>query len=255
MSYLVRSYGDTDFITGLRCIAATMVIVIHTAALREFGAMGEIVTDNGKYGVQIFFVISGFTVARTYRAAGTFGPYFGRRLMRIAPLYYTVITAYFLLILWATLPRPYWMTLYGSAPDLYNYLMHLSFLSAWDTRVANSLIGLEWSIPIEVFWYAVLPLLLPVAGATGRIAAVFGALLVLSALTRVASHLWLPPHADHFLPISISARWPSGRAPVPRAAMPRFCTERHGPRSRFSCSAWAPIPASTPRYWGWPRRG
>ncbi len=205
MSYLVRQYGETDFVTGLRCIAASMVIVIHTGALRDFGTLGGIVTDNGKFGVQIFFVISGFTVARTYRSAGAFWPFFARRLLRVAPLYYLVVTAAFLLILWELLPRPYWMTLYDSAPDLYNYLMHISFLSAWDTRVANSLVGLEWSIPIEVFWYAVLPLLLPIPLTPRRVALVMVALLVVSGLTRAGSHLWLPQHGAHFLPLTYGA--------------------------------------------------
>lgn len=48
----------------------------------------------------------------------------------------------------------------GSQPDLYNFLMHLSMLSYLDYRVANSLLGVEWTIPIEVFWYVCLPLLL-----------------------------------------------------------------------------------------------
>lgn len=222
MSYLVRSYGDTDFITGLRCIAATMVIVIHTAALRDFGTLGGIVTDNGRFGVQIFFVISGFSIARTYRSAGAFRPYFARRLLRIAPLYYLVVTTVFVLILGGVLPRPYWMTLYDSAPDLYNYLMHISFFSAWDARVANSLIGLEWSIPIEVFWYALMPLLLPIPGAPRRVAAALVALLLVSGLTRAGSHLWLPPHADHFLPLTYGAYFYLGalaermRAPAQR---------------------------------------
>lgn len=205
MSILVRRYGDTDFITGLRAIAAVMVIAIHTAAFRDFGPIGDIVTDNGKYGVQIFFVISGFTVARTYRGAGRFGPYFGRRLLRITPLYYAAILTAFLLIATQTVPTPRFMSLYDSAPDAYNLLMHLSFLSAFDARVANSLLEVEWSIPIEIFWYAVLPALLPLPQSRKRLVAVFGALLLLSGLTRAAAHVALPAYAAHFLPFSYGA--------------------------------------------------
>lgn len=75
MSFLVRSYGETDFVTGLRCIAALMVVSIHTAAFRDFGWLGETVTNSGKYGVQIFFVISGFTIARTYQSARSYRQY------------------------------------------------------------------------------------------------------------------------------------------------------------------------------------
>lgn len=201
----VRQYGDTDFITGLRCIAALMVIMIHTGALRDLGLLGNNITSNGKYGVQIFFVISGFTVARTFRASDSFASYFGRRLLRIAPLYYAIILLGFALIYSGVLSRPYWMTLYDGHPDAYNLFMHLTFLSGWDARVANSLIGVEWSIPIEVFWYAVLPLLLPIPSSRKRIFYIFCGMLVLSGISRAISHLLLPVHAAHFLPITYGA--------------------------------------------------
>ncbi|MCR9114879.1 MAG: acyltransferase, partial [Rhodobacteraceae bacterium] len=205
MSLLLRNYGETDFITGLRFIAAAMVIAIHTQAFRDFGALGNVITDNGKYGVHIFFVISGFTIARTYRSSGGYGRFVGRRMMRIAPLYYLLILIAFLLMQNGTLPRGGWMDYYGVEPDSYNLLMHLTFLSGFDARIANSLLGVEWSIPVEVFWYLVLPLVLPVTMQAKRRLAIFLGLLVLAGLTRVADHLWLPDHAAHFMPFSYGA--------------------------------------------------
>lgn len=205
MSILIRRYGDTDFVTGLRCIAAVMVIMIHTAGLRDFGTLGNIITDNGKYGVQIFFVISGFTIARTYGASPGFGPYFGRRLMRIAPLYYVLIVLAFALIVAGAIPVPYWMAKYDSAPDAYNLGMHLVFLSSWDVRIAASLLGVEWTIPIEIFWYAVLPALLPISRDRRRLMMIFAALLVLSVSMKAVEYLALPGHAAHFLPLSYGA--------------------------------------------------
>lgn len=205
MTPLLRSYGETDFVTGLRAIAALMVIAIHTAAFRDFGTLGNVITDNGKYGVQIFFVISGFTIARTYRSAPSFFPYFARRLIRIVPLYFAVILTVFYLLRTGTIAQGHWMTLYGSEPDAYNLLMHLTFLSAWDTRVANSFLGVEWSIPIEMFWYLALPLLLPVAASLRNKVIIFAGLLGLSGLTRAVAHVSLPDHAAHFLPLTYGA--------------------------------------------------
>ncbi|WP_338548086.1 acyltransferase family protein [Roseovarius phycicola] len=182
-----------------------MVIAIHTAAFRDFGTLGNNITDNGKYGVQIFFVISGFTIARTYRNATGFGSYFGRRMMRIAPLYIVVIAFAFYLLASGYNQPIYWMTLYNSEADAYNLLMHVSFMSGWDARVANSILGVEWSIPIEVFWYAVLPLVLPIASDQRRRFAIFLGLLVLAGMTKVAEHLILPKHAAHFMPLSYGA--------------------------------------------------
>ncbi|WP_167740441.1 acyltransferase family protein [Parasedimentitalea huanghaiensis] len=156
----LRTYGDTDFITGLRAVAATMVVMIHTAALSEFGAIGQAITSAGKYGVDIFFVISGFTIAKTFTEARNYSSYLTRRIMRIVPLYWLAITLAMLLIVVGALPFPYWMQELGSEPNLYNYLMHLSMASFLDYKVANSVLGVEWTIPIEVFWYVFLPPLL-----------------------------------------------------------------------------------------------
>ena len=150
-------------------------------------------------------MISGFTIARAYRSSGGYGRFVGRRMLRIAPLYYLLILIAFLLMQNGTLPRGGWTDYYGVEPDSYNLLMHLTFLSGFDARVANSLLGVEWSIPVEVFWYLVLPLVLPIAARTRRRITVFLGLLVLAGLTRVADHLWLPDHAAHFMPFSYGA--------------------------------------------------
>ena len=156
----LRSYAGTDFITGLRAIAATMVVIIHTGALVGAGSVGEAFTSVGKYGVDIFFVISGFTIAKTFSEAPNYRFYLVRRLLRIAPLYYFLITLSLLLVATGVLAPSYWMNEFGASADIYNWLMHISFLSYLDYRVANSVLSVEWSIPIEIFWYVCLPFIL-----------------------------------------------------------------------------------------------
>jgi peptidoglycan/LPS O-acetylase OafA/YrhL len=59
-----RVYEGTKFITGLRAIAVLLVFLIHSggAGLTEFGGALSTLVTAGKYGVEIFFVISGFTI-------------------------------------------------------------------------------------------------------------------------------------------------------------------------------------------------
>ena len=182
---ILRFYGDTDFITGLRALAATMVVMIHTGALVNFGALGQAITSAGKYGVDIFFVISGYTIARTFTEAKNYQSYLTRRILRIVPLYWLAIAVAILLWRTGAFALPYWMQELGSQPDLYNFLMHLSMLSYLDYRVANSLLGVEWTIPIEVFWYVCLPLLLHF---TKNIPKAVGGILVLLVLTGGLSY-------------------------------------------------------------------
>ncbi|MGB7244365.1 MAG: acyltransferase [Sulfitobacter sp.] len=184
---LLRIYGDTDFITGLRAIAATMVVVIHTGAFADLGALGQAITGAGKYGVDIFFVISGFTIAKTFTEAKDYRSYLTRRIMRIVPLYWLIISIAMILWISGVFSLPYWMQELGSQPDLYNFIMHLSLISYLDYRVANSLLGVEWSIPIEVFWYVCLPPLIYFGRTIPRTIGMIVALLILTALFTYVS--------------------------------------------------------------------
>ena len=195
---LIRKYGETDFITGLRAIAATMVVVIHTGAFNDFGWLGQNVTAAGKHGVQAFFVISGFTIVATFLRSRSYSEYLTRRLFRIAPLYYVMCGLAAVLIASAVLPVPYWMDRYGSSSGLYNLFAHLSFLSFLDHRVANSLIGVEWSIPIEVFAYIFLPFLIPRLRTTKDYRIAFVTLLILSGLSRAGAELFNDARAEWF---------------------------------------------------------
>lgn len=186
MSGFLRSYGPTDFITGLRGIAAMMVVVVHTGAFQDFGWLGVNVTGAGKYGVQVFFVISGFTIAATWDTGSGYRDFIVRRLARIAPTYWFLIAVAATLFHLGLTPAPHFLKEFGSEIDLYNLLMHATFLSFVDYRIANSIIGVEWTIPVEVFWYAVLPALLVSVKSWQRFVVWLLALLVLSALTRVA---------------------------------------------------------------------
>ena len=142
---MLRRYPGSDFVTGLRAYAALMVLIIHTGALREFGKLGANVTDAGKYGVAMFFVISGFSVTASYFKSKNYAGYLVQRIARIWPMYAIALAA---------------GGLFSVHLDLYNIFMHLSFLSFLDYRIANNILGVEWSIPIEVSWYLLLPLVL-----------------------------------------------------------------------------------------------
>ena len=147
-SHIWSDYGDTNFITGMRAYAALAVVLIHMGGggLRSLGDIGNRIADMGGAGVYAFFVISGFSVASALHSGPTYGAYLARRMARIAPLYYFWLAAAAALSI--------------EKPSLYNLAMHLSFLSVVDYKITNSIIGVEWSIPIEVFWYLLLPFLL-----------------------------------------------------------------------------------------------
>ncbi|HDL8485689.1 TPA: acyltransferase [Yersinia enterocolitica] len=153
-----KSYGDTDFITGMRAFAAIAVVLIHSggAGLRNLGWYGNDLVNLGAIGPCIFFVISGYSVSVSYAKSSGFSSFLKKRILRIAPLYY------FWIIVFITLSPSigYWGEKYGASLDFYNLAMHFSFLSFADYRVANSILGVEWSLSIEVFWYILVPVII-----------------------------------------------------------------------------------------------
>lgn len=150
-----KNYQDTSFITGMRAFAAIAVVVIHSggAGLREFGYFGNIIADFGRAGVYAFLVISGYSVAVSYEKSGGFGDYIKKRLWRIVPLYYFWI----IICIFSGLTATYWQSEFNSEIDAWNVIAHILFISYIDYTIANTIIGVEWSIPIEVFWYFLVP--------------------------------------------------------------------------------------------------
>lgn len=153
MRFLIKDYGDTNFITGLRGLAATLVVVTHTSAFEAFGEWGQEVSNSGQLGVQAFFVIAGFTIAQTRLSSPGFRDYIVRRLLRIIPLYYAVVLICAALVASGFRWNTYYGDIVGYAPMPVDILAHFSFLSWLDVRTGNSIIGVEWTLPVEIFWY------------------------------------------------------------------------------------------------------
>lgn len=83
MSSFSKKYDGTNFITGLRAIAVLGVFVIHSGGggLRTLGEEYNRLVDWGKYGVEMFFVISGFTIFyQLYEKKYDFKSFFALRL-------------------------------------------------------------------------------------------------------------------------------------------------------------------------------
>ncbi|CDZ73569.1 acyltransferase [Neorhizobium galegae] len=206
MTYtLAKNYGNTNFVTGMRAFAALAVIMIHTggAGFRELGEVGKNFANFGAAGVFVFFVISGFSVALSYEASSSYRSYLNKRLWRIAPLYYFWLGVSILL----GTTSLYWQQQFSAPVDIYNIAMHLTFLSFLDFRIASTIIGVEWSIPIEVFWYLAVPLMMRLSGSTKQLAALIAISLIVHVISARATVLF--PFLGENAPIAI--QW----SPVP----------------------------------------
>jgi peptidoglycan/LPS O-acetylase OafA/YrhL len=157
-------------IDGLRFVAIVLVVLFHlggftlarspTAQLqsRLDHALARI-TATGHYGVQLFFIISGFVLALPFaahhlreRPAPRLRAYFLRRLTRLEPPYIIAMVGIFVLAVaghYAGGPRVLLPHLLGSLAYLHNLIY----------GTGSTLNVVAWSLEIEVQFYLLAPAL------------------------------------------------------------------------------------------------
>jgi len=157
---------------GLRFIAFMMVYLFHgglppgiVSRLIGRSAAGAL-RENGGYGVQLFFILSGYLItALLLREEARYGrialrAFWVRRILRIWPLYYLIIAIGFGLIpaLEGNLGTP------GYRNMLRNHLIpFLGFLGNWSMALVTPLpdwLSVLWSVCVEEQFYLIVPLLI-----------------------------------------------------------------------------------------------
>lgn len=152
---------DLDYIDSMRGIAILMVLAVHSTLFFDiFNIVNlplnlENVLYSGKYGVSLFFIVSAYTLFRSLdiRKEHGFKNYYIRRFFRIAPLYYLLI----ILLFTFTTGKMYYMEEGTNDISLFNLLTHIFFINGFFTNSFNSIIGVEWTIFVEVSFYIILP--------------------------------------------------------------------------------------------------
>jgi peptidoglycan/LPS O-acetylase OafA/YrhL len=148
-----------SFIDALRGYAILCVVMVHCSqAIPVMGQRVRDATQNGVYGVQLFFVISAFTLFWSMRNRSRIDrkplhAFFVRRIFRIGPLFWAGIVFYCLY------PGP-WRTEY--APHGVGWVQIAAaflFLHGWYPTAINSIVPGGWSIGAEASFYAFMPLL------------------------------------------------------------------------------------------------
>lgn len=164
-------------VEGLRGLAAFMVMwwhfrhwVIETRAPDAFGYTG----------VDLFFVLSGFVFAPyVFGKPLAIWPYVVRRVLRIYPLYLVSLLLYMFL-----------RQSQGADPWRYVWQHVLMLHTSVSRDVAAYYNGAYWSLPVEVEFYALVPLL---AWLVARGRWWFGVVLASALALHLALSLWAVP--------------------------------------------------------------
>jgi exopolysaccharide production protein ExoZ len=142
-----------DGLQVLRAVAVLLVAMLHTSQALSPEAP-SVVPDFGSYGVDIFFVISGFIMsAITFRSDRPAGPgaawaFLKRRLIRIFPIYWIFV------ILTGTR-----MLLSQGRFDL-SYLPSVFLLPGSQFPYFKGLVSFSWTMMFEMYFYYVFAVVL-----------------------------------------------------------------------------------------------
>jgi peptidoglycan/LPS O-acetylase OafA/YrhL len=154
--------NNLDF---LRLILASTVFLFHVNALTNLPAFSFL----GKYlsapfAVRSFFVISGLLIYRSYTRSSSIRSYFEKRVRRIYPAYFTIVTlAAVAFSSLSTLPLSRYFGI-GFWKYLGANLIFLNFLApslpgVFTTNPTQPVNGALWTLKIEVAFYILIPLI------------------------------------------------------------------------------------------------
>ena len=122
----------------LRAIAATSVVYYHIGVNLDFGS----------FGVDIFFVISGFVMAMVIANGESARAFSVSRISRIVPLYWILTTC--LLLLASLKPE----LLNSTTANLTNYIKSLFFIPYFKENGAlHPMLAVGWTLNYEMFFY------------------------------------------------------------------------------------------------------
>lgn len=190
----------------LRLILASIVALFHLYVLTGIQAFSAFDTYiSAQFAVKSFFVISGLLIYRSYTRSSSLRSYMEKRVRRIYPAYFTVVTlAAVAMCLLTTLPLSHYFGL-GFWKYLGANLLFLNFLApslpgVFASNLMPAVNGALWTLKIEVAFYLFVPIMHSLCarmGAKKVIVALFG----LSCLWKYV-FMWLA--AAHHISSSFS---------------------------------------------------
>lgn len=157
------------FLDAMRGFAALGVVLhhafhgseFHEPLTRIFPYWFQWICSFGKCGVQIFFVLSGFVIAYSIRdmriTPGSLGNFMLRRQIRLDPAYWLCLVLLFINQTVAANAHP----LLYVHPTVPNFFVNMFYLQGYLDR--PSLLGVSWTLCLEVQFYILLILLVGVA--------------------------------------------------------------------------------------------
>lgn len=138
-----------DSLQWLRAIAAFWVLFTHVLQRLQIQPFGY--TFSGQWGVDIFFILSGFIIFQTTKDGSNWGRFAKKRICRIFPLYISCLAVYFIFFHYTE----------GLKLTMIEWIQNILMIPFDDAIGYHSLVvGQAWSTCYELYFYALLCILL-----------------------------------------------------------------------------------------------
>lgn len=150
------------YIDALRGFAVLAVLMVHCAGYgtNDYSALVQSILGNGGRGVQLFFIVSAFTLFlslnnRSKQESKVYSNFFIRRFFRIAPMFYLAI-AYNII---ERLYVGYLLTSHYPDISVWSVVSSVFFLHGLSPYWINTVVPGGWSITNEMMFYCMIPFL------------------------------------------------------------------------------------------------
>lgn len=143
----------------VRILAAIMVLLVHVG--QKVGGRWQEVTFFGQYGVQIFFVMSGYLGMKSLECGQSVKEYYRHRIVRIVPLYYLVLCLRYLYdLIWYLVVERWTLSNVLCGPCSFRYFRYFLFLNMFvpsdDWALWNNRNN-TWTMCSFAFFYLMAP--------------------------------------------------------------------------------------------------
>jgi len=135
---------------ALRGIAAVMVVFFHYSVrygqLYSYQVEPLFKFDIGLYGVQLFFIISGFAISLTLEKTTHAVDFMVSRFSRLYPAYWAGVILTFAVVYWFSLP--------GREVDIKTAVINMTMLQTWFNY--SNVDGVYWTLTVELCFYLIM---------------------------------------------------------------------------------------------------
>jgi peptidoglycan/LPS O-acetylase OafA/YrhL len=156
---------------------------LSNCSQRVASGVAGVFRENGGYGVQLFFILSGYLItALLLREEAQYGrialrAFWVRRILRIWPLYYLIVLVGFVLL--PGLEGQLWTSAYRNTLGAH-LVPFLGFLGNWSMILFGPLpdwLSVLWSVCVEEQFYLIVPLFIAMISPRFRLPLVIGLIL------------------------------------------------------------------------------